>query len=306
MYVLVGSKPIKEYHHEQSIFVEGREGHEYTVRLRNGSSDRVAFILSVDGLSVIDGKSCSDTSPGYILGAGETLDVQCYKVDDSTGAKFVFGTQEESYSAQIGKGTDNVGVIAARVFHEKRHTRRIVNDDWDWHYPGWPKPVKKSWKDLPRPSYGRYGAAGSMSGGFMSSQSMDTVYAASASNSTVPMAEATKSASRVKSLRSKMAGSGSLSCSTRNINEASYSVHADLDDDADDKLGTVFGDAMKWETEKVAFEKASTHPDASLVIYYDTKKNLEKRGVKFKTDPPPLPNPFPGNKGCEPPRSWRK
>src|SRR5258708_941712 len=111
LYVLVGGKPIKEYFHESSTFVEGRAGSEYTVRVRNGMSSRACFVLSIDGLSVLDGQEASDKSSGYVLNAGETLDVLCYKVDDGTGAKFMFGTKDESYSAQIGKGTDNVGVI---------------------------------------------------------------------------------------------------------------------------------------------------------------------------------------------------
>src|SRR4051812_5447328 len=92
--LLVKNKPIPEYHHEGSVFVEGRNGSEYVIRVKNNSSVQACFIVSVDGLSVLDGKVGSDESPGYVLKPWQTLDIACYKVDADTGAKFVFGSKD--------------------------------------------------------------------------------------------------------------------------------------------------------------------------------------------------------------------
>lgn len=286
MYVLVGHKPIKEYSHEGSTFVEGRDGSEYTIRVRNGTSARACFILSVDGLSVLDGKECSDTSPGYVIDAGGSLDVICYKVDGSTGAKFLFGNKEESYSNQIGKGTDNVGVIAARVFREKQKAAYSVN-------PGWSHP------DVTWPTRSRLIGSGSFSSNHaMPFGSSSTLRRMASKGVTASAASATRGiAPEVRNMVGSNDASGCF---------GSLGGDADADFNMEQtKLGTKFGESVNWKTEAVTFERASVYPDASLVVYYDNRKNLERRGIKFRKEIAPLPNPFPGN-GCPTPPNWRK
>jgi len=292
MYVLVENKPIKEYHHEGSVFVEGRAGSEYTIRLRNSAAQRALFVLAVDGLSVLDGQQSSDKSPGYVLSAGETLDVKAYIVDNSTGAKFVFGHKEESYSAQVGQGTDNVGVIGAKVFREKKASYSVD--------PGWAYPTVRTFRSKAStksmgsgPVYGLYGHSGSfgIAGGWTT-------------NATSP----TLSARGIAASSNVATGIGSNSATSFDpMDCATMDCTADLAGMEQEKLGTVFGDATEWKTEKTAFERATTFPEASLVIYYDTRKNLEKRGIKFRKEVAPLPNPFPANpEGCPTPPGWRK
>ena len=52
MTLLVDGKPIHEYHHEGRVFVEGRSGSEYKIRIKNNSSTRACFVVSVDGLTL--------------------------------------------------------------------------------------------------------------------------------------------------------------------------------------------------------------------------------------------------------------
>lgn len=286
MYVLVGHKPIKEYSHEGSTFVEGRDGSEYTIRVRNGTSARACFILSVDGLSVLDGKECSDTSPGYVIDAGDMLDVLCYKVDGSTGAKFVFGNKEESYSAEIGKGTDNVGVIAARVFREKPKPHYSVHPGWSYPDVSWPQ--KRTFRNI--------GHSGLMA-------SSSSIMRKMSSGATAASARGTES--------SAGPSGGSAPSFSTNMAQSVSADHrslcdADLGDMEQTKLGTKFGESVNWKTEAVTFERASVYPDASLVMYYDNRKNLERRGVKIRKEIAALPNPFPGNTGCPTPPNWRR
>ena len=298
MYVLVGKKPIKEYFHEQSNFVEGREGSEYTVRLRNGTSTRALYVLSVDGLSVLDGQECSDNSPGYVIGAGETLDVLCYKVDDGTGAKFVFGTKDESYSAEIGKGTDNVGVIAARVFREKQRSAYVI--DPGWSYPEWRVQPRK-YKGIPTPHEWTMGKHRFGTAGMMSSNTIRAASSRSYSDD-ADIGQLRQTAGIAPSYTSCSTGSTEVKTGGGIIEPQSLVA----DDMEETKLGTVFGESVKWNTHSVQFERASTLPDASLVVYYDTKKNLERRGIKFRKEIAALPDPFPGNQGCPTPKHWRK
>lgn len=262
MSILVDNKPIEEYHHEGQVFVEGRKGSEYTIRLVNRSGRRTCFVVSIDGLSVLDGQEAGNKSPGYVLDGYQTLDLSCYKVDDKTGAQFEFGSKGDSYSAEIGKGTKNVGVIAALVFKEK-------TPGYHHHY--------YHLDNFPMPRY-RYGA-----GSFSSSVGSN-------------------SAEGVKALRRSMAASDAvLRSSTRGI--APSGSPEEFEQQA---LGTSFGRSMEWKTRTVEFERQSEHPDASMVLYYDSRKNLEKRGITFRKAMPDLPNPFPANTGCPVPTGWKK
>lgn len=268
--ILVDNKPIHEYYHEGSVFIEGRSGSEYKIRIKNNTSGRVCFVVSVDGLSVLNGKECSSESPGYLLKPWEALDIACYKVDDQTGAKFVFGSKDKSYSAEIGKGTDNVGVIAAMVFQEKPPLPL-------------PPPIIHHW----------YGSMNNVA---------KSIQASAGSHST-NVQHPSYGGSTGSGWSFNTLGTGGVSCS------ASTSATATMDTmpppQADDKLGTVFGDAMLWHTQTVIFNRDPA-PVSSLVIYYDSKKNLERRGVRLEQKVPPLPNPFPANEGCPVPHSWHK
>jgi hypothetical protein len=295
LYVLVDGKTIREYNHDQATFVEGRDGSDYTIRVRNGTSARASFVLSVDGLSVLDGKECGDGSPGYVLSAGETLDVIAYKVDDVTGAKFVFGTKDNSYSSQIGRGTDNIGVIAARVFREKP----LYSVNPGWSYTRWqatpPHPtVHGGW------SYN--GLVGLQCSG---SPLRSMAVGSSTSDNNISTNISTNISSNNIGTNTSAVIANSLGGNNRADVEIKTSGGITNTTVTDEALGTVFGDAVDWQTTQVAFEKASILPDASLVVYYDTRINLEKRGIKFRTEPAPLPNPFPGN-GCPIPVNWRK
>lgn len=109
---------------DHQTYIEGREGSNFTLRIRNGSSRRVLAVPSVDGLSVIDGKPASSESSGFILEAYASLDVPGWMVDRQNAAKFFFASSSEtvdvSYVAQMGGDTANKGVIGVMVFEEKR------------------------------------------------------------------------------------------------------------------------------------------------------------------------------------------
>src|ERR1044072_8976638 len=55
--VLVNGRPLQEYYARGRTYIEALQGAEYELRLRNGSSERVAVALSVDGLNTIDARS---------------------------------------------------------------------------------------------------------------------------------------------------------------------------------------------------------------------------------------------------------
>lgn len=117
--ILVKGRPITEYLHEGQTFVEGRGGSEYEIELRNHTWSRLEAVLSVDGLSVIDGKPAGAQSQGYLVEARGTIRIPGWMVNTQTAAKFAFSSMKQSYAQQSGGDGRNNGVIGAMVFREK-------------------------------------------------------------------------------------------------------------------------------------------------------------------------------------------
>lgn len=117
--ILVKGRPITEYSHDAQTFVEGRGGSEYEIELRNHTWQRLEAVLSVDGLSVIDGKPAGAQSQGYLVEGRGTIRIPGWMVNAQTAAKFAFSSMSQSYAEQSGGDGRNNGVIGAMVFREK-------------------------------------------------------------------------------------------------------------------------------------------------------------------------------------------
>ena len=126
--------PAREYVSpvDRDTYIEGREGSNFSLRIHNRSPRRILAIPSVDGLCVLDGKPAGAESRGFIMEAGETLDVPGWMVDRETVARFVFsGTrdgEDRSYVAQIGGDTAHKGVLGVLVVEERRPPRPRADD----------------------------------------------------------------------------------------------------------------------------------------------------------------------------------
>lgn len=119
--VLINNRAIPEYKSPNNglTYVEGRNGSEYDIQLRNLSSDTVLFVPSVDGLSITDGKVASDSSGGYVLRPYQTVIVPGWTLNNNAVAKFKFNDVKSSYTVQAGNGPSNVGVIGCLVYKQK-------------------------------------------------------------------------------------------------------------------------------------------------------------------------------------------
>ena len=118
--ILVHGSPAKEYIHKGSIYIEGKEGTSFSLRMRNNSSERCLFVPTIDGLSVLNGKEGSFKSRGYIVNAYSSTTIDGWRTSDDKVAEFFFSSPKRSYAKRIGKG-GNLGVIGCAVFKEKYH-----------------------------------------------------------------------------------------------------------------------------------------------------------------------------------------
>jgi hypothetical protein len=123
--VHVHGRAVTEYRHESGeMFVEGRAGSGYELRVTNMTRLKVLAVVSVDGLSVMDGKTASRNSSGYILEPFGHADIPGWRLDDNAVAAFGFGELPKAYAAKMGKG-GNVGVIGVQFIPE-RHFNPVV------------------------------------------------------------------------------------------------------------------------------------------------------------------------------------
>jgi hypothetical protein len=112
--------PADEYYHNGAVWIEGREGNNYTIDIRNNTGDTVLFIVSVDGLDVITGHPAGPQSRGYIVNPGITINIPGWRLNNQMAAEFFFSRSQDSYVNSIGGNTSNTGVIGAMVFREKK------------------------------------------------------------------------------------------------------------------------------------------------------------------------------------------
>ena len=116
--VLVNGHPVKEYYKDGSVYIEGRKGVRFSIRIKNNGYGRIFAIPTIDGLSVINGKDANYDSPGYIINGYNSLTIDGWRTSDSEIAEFYFSSQRDSYRKRIGKN-GNLGVIGVAVFREK-------------------------------------------------------------------------------------------------------------------------------------------------------------------------------------------
>lgn len=118
--ILVDGRPLREYAARDRHYIEALEGREYSIRLTNHTSERVAVALSVDGLNTIDARVTSARDARkWILGPFATIVLDGWQTSGSTARRFFFTTEDESYGAWLGE-TRDLGLISAAFFREKR------------------------------------------------------------------------------------------------------------------------------------------------------------------------------------------
>ena len=88
-----------------------RWGTEYEIRIQNHESrDRVLFVIGVDGLSVMNGRSASQHSGGYVLDPGETARIRGWRRGNDRVAAFTFTRSDDSYASKTGHNS-HIGEI---------------------------------------------------------------------------------------------------------------------------------------------------------------------------------------------------
>jgi hypothetical protein len=266
--VRVHGRPVHEYHQEGKTYIEGRKDSEFTLRVRNRCERRVLAVLSVDGLSVMDGKEAKFDSGGYIIEPYDYVDVPGWRLNLSETARFIFAKAAESYATQTGR-PGNVGVIGLALFREAQSfTLRSCR------YPA-------SFNRFPPPS--PYCSAGFDPAVSIILQAQTEAFVPGAFNVNCC---ATPEASQ-QAPSHCFVGAGV--------------------EPATPELGTGFGEAVQHRVNSTTFNRESSSPNELLEVFYDSKEGLRRRGVDLDKKPTVAgPQPFPGQGFCPPPGDWSR
>lgn len=278
--VVINEKPIQEYHKDDLTFVEGRQGSNFELDMRNLTGRRLLVHPTVDGLSCMDGKEAAknDSSQGYVLPPYCTTRIPGWRLSDSEVAAFFFAGEGKSYAEKKGGGRDK-GVIACAVWEEKQPEYKIFGNGILRGCNIGGSPTTPSGGD---PQQGLP---------FTTCYHSQTI--------------------EPESSHSKGAGGMGVNCciggEERTSGKSSSSVMNWAPEPAAQNLGTGFGERTEHQVTTTYFDPATVEPLCVAVIYYDDLEGLKARGIKISGEVNTgyrLPNPFPKDKGCEPPVGW--
>lgn len=252
--------------HGGQMFIEGRMGERYNLRVTNNTGERIEAVVTVDGRDVVSGDLGDYRKQrGYVIEPYGSVVIEGYRQSLDYVAAFRFADIRAGYSSRRGT-PQHSGVIGVAVFHEDRPrvSRRPVT----------PTPVR------PYDPYYPYGGAREEASGRASSAPSADASASAEAPAPYPSSPATKSASR-------RVGGGSSS---------GYAPAPEPN-----RLGTEYGETRYSSVRETTFKrKHNRRPDSVTTLYYDSRDGLRARGIPV--DPPPYyysppynpaPAPFP-------------
>jgi len=133
-------------------YLEARKGENYSVVIRNNTSERVGVVIAVDGRNIITGKKSylKNNEMMYLVDAYDSARYEGWRTDDDTVHSFYFTDIKDSYSKRTFNDSSAMGVIAIAAFREKERPRvffdRQMSKENAPAAPGYPAPLREASK----------------------------------------------------------------------------------------------------------------------------------------------------------------
>ena len=105
------------YRHDGQLWIAGKPGDRYAIRVINRTGARMLTVVSVDGINVVSGESAAQNQRGYVLSPSGSVEIAGWRKSERDMAAFYFTAVEDSYAGRTGR-PDNVGVIGVAAFRE--------------------------------------------------------------------------------------------------------------------------------------------------------------------------------------------
>lgn len=106
-------------------YLEAVKGHNYGIRVRNNTGQRIGLVIAVDGRNILSGTKSHLRSgePMYVLGAYEQATYQGWRTSDTRVHRFFFTDVQSSYAEAWGDRSA-MGVITVAAFREMPQVQR--------------------------------------------------------------------------------------------------------------------------------------------------------------------------------------
>jgi len=116
--ILVDGQPVPTINYAGKTYLPVRRmGTEYEIRVNNHGPRRIAAIISVDGLSVLNVQPASEDHAGYIVGPYGNVVIKGWRRNMDTVAAFSFQERDKTYARLVGH-PENLGVIGLVAIEE--------------------------------------------------------------------------------------------------------------------------------------------------------------------------------------------
>lgn len=266
-------EPLRVWRHDGRLFVAGEPGERYGLRVANHTDHRVMVVMSVDGVNIVTGETANVDQNGYVLDAQQSYEVTGWRKSTSEVAAFSFAPLPQSYAARTGRPAD-VGVIGMAVFNERVVVPPVV----------YAPPEARS---EPRRKTNSGGASDRRVPVEVSAFTDST----RAQNSTAAQAR--------QSLAAPVPAPPPPPSITPPAQAAGMAAPAPSEtvveaERRDERLGTAHGPRETSVVELVDFVRATSYPQFTRQIEYDTHDNLVASGViPEPRDDDHRPRPFP-------------
>ena len=316
--ILVGSNSVPEYVKNDSVFIEGKENSEYSIKVKNHNGYRVKCVLGVDGLNIVDSNLIGDSKDeiGYILDPYQETIIKGYRIDEKSVSSFKFVAKNAAY-ANTDKGQEGktTGVISVKVYREKIDKFEALNlklaklsKDLEDEKFKWPKyvPIYPKFIPLHNPWYNQYWEYPYNNPFFTSNITWTCT-------GTSTKTETTYAANTMRCCATNAEDNPNNMGTATSVN---YSQHLDNKSVCDNQaveprqdspfvLGSSWGSKVESNIKEVAFETGDYLGES--IIYYTDRAGLEVLGIEFKKVPKIsiFPNPAPASKKyCAVPSGW--
>jgi len=255
-------RSLEVYSKDGRSYVIGTPGHEYAVRIRNNSGERILAVTSVDGVNVISGETASPDQSGYVIYPYGSVEIAGWRKSMERTAAFYFTDLGDSYAARTGRPF-NVGVIGVAVFRERR------------------QPPISYYRDRERRIANAQRSA--EEGAAADSRAEPSGAPAATVPAPPPVAQSDRPMEPPNE-RAQPESKDDALLERRGGRLAS-------------KLGTGHGRSEESYAQQVRFERASSSPDETVAIQYDRRENLITMGVlpRPRYAQQRSPDPFPGS-----------
>ncbi len=121
-------------------YLEARQGENYGIVIRNGTSERIGVVVAVDGRNIISGKKSDlkNSEDMYVVDGYGHGQYDGWRTAGDKVNRFYFTDMADSYTMRTFNDSSSLGVIAVAIYREKEQPKPLLMEKKADLLPGAP------------------------------------------------------------------------------------------------------------------------------------------------------------------------